>query len=78
MRCLGLFYGKTEWKLNAHMFQHIVRTLETPNIDLCASKLNHQLKPDVSWMPDEKYVISMHLRLIEDIIYFMHSLHSAF
>ena len=54
MRSLGLCYDKTEWKLNAHMFQRIVRTLETPNIDLFASRLNCQLKPYVSWMPDQE------------------------
>ena len=47
-----VFDDKTEWKLNAQMFQHLVRMLVTPDIDLFASRLNFQLKPYVSWMPD--------------------------
>ena len=47
-----VFDDKTEWKLNAHVFQHVVQKLVTPNIDLFASRLNYQLKPYVSWMPD--------------------------
>ena len=47
-----VFDDKTEWKLNAQMFQHLVRMLVTPDIDLFASRLTFQLKPYVSWMPN--------------------------
>ena len=47
-----LFDDKTEWKLNPCVFKHVVQRFGTPTIDLFASRLNFQLKPFVSWMPD--------------------------
>ena len=47
-----IFDDKTEWKLNASVFQSIVREFGKPAIDLFASRLNFQLKPYISWKPD--------------------------
>ena len=47
-----IFDDKTEWKLNASVFQNIVREFGKPAIDLFASRLNFQLKPYISWKPD--------------------------
>ena len=47
-----LFDDKTEWKLNPCVFKHVVQRFGTSTIDLYASRLNFQLKPLVSWMPD--------------------------
>ena len=43
-----VFDDSTEWKLNVDVFNRIV----TPTIDMFASRLNHQLTPFVSWLPD--------------------------
>ena len=47
-----IFDDKTEWKLNTEVFRRIVQKFMVPNIDLFASRLNFQLKPFVSWIPD--------------------------
>ena len=47
-----VFDDKTEWKLNASVFQNIVMAFVKPAIDLFASRLNFQLKPYVAWKPD--------------------------
>ena len=44
-----IFDDKTEWKLNAQVFQQIVGKFVTPEIDLFASRLNYQFNPYVSW-----------------------------
>lgn len=46
------FNDRTEWSLNRKIFQKISERVFTPNIDLFASRMNFQLKPFVSWMPD--------------------------
>ena len=46
-----IFDDKTEWKLNASVFQNTVRAFGKPAIDLFASRLNFQLKPYVAWKP---------------------------
>ena len=52
MRSLGLFMIKQSGKCS-HVSTHSAN-VESPNIDLFASRLNYQLKPDVSWMPDQE------------------------
>ena len=47
-----VFNDKTEWKLNQLVYLDIVHAFTIPDIDLFASRLNFQLKPYVSWMPD--------------------------
>ena len=47
-----IFDDKTEWKLNTEVFRRVVQQFTVPNIDLFASRLNFQLKPFVSWLPD--------------------------
>ena len=47
-----VFDDSTEWKLNVDVFNRIVKLLGTPTIDMFASRLNHQLTPYVSWLPD--------------------------
>ncbi|XP_046860900.1 uncharacterized protein LOC124454136 [Xenia sp. Carnegie-2017] len=44
---------ETEWQLNKTLFTCAIQKLDvTPNIDLFASRLNHQVKPYVSYQPD--------------------------
>ena len=49
-----VFHDNTEWKLNPDIFSAICLDMGTgrPNIDLFASRLNYQVIPYVSWMPD--------------------------
>ena len=42
----------TEWKLRESIFAALCEKLGTPQIDLFASRLNHQLDRYVSWRPD--------------------------
>ena len=49
---IRVFDDSTEWKLNVDVFNTIVNILGTPTIDMFASRLNHQLTPFVSWLPD--------------------------
>ena len=46
------FSEATEWQLNPRIFQQITNTYFLPNVDLFASRLNHQLPIYVSWHPD--------------------------
>ena len=39
----------SDWKLNPKMFSQIVKIRGIPQIDLFASRLNHQLKKCMSW-----------------------------
>ena len=48
------FNEATEWQLNPKIFKHITKTYFLPNVDLFASRLNHQLPRYVSWHPDPK------------------------
>lgn len=41
-----------EWKLNPKIFDEIVMRWGHPDVDLFASRLNHQILPYVSWKPD--------------------------
>ena len=41
-----------EWKLAPHLFQRICQLRGTPEIDLFASRLSHQIKTYFSWRPD--------------------------
>ena len=47
-----VFYDNTEWKLNTCIFKNITDKWFMPNIDLFASRLNHQLPRYVAWHPD--------------------------
>ena len=49
-----LFDDNTEWKLNPCVFKHVAQRVGTPTIDLFASRLNFQLKPFVSLIPDQE------------------------
>ena len=53
-RASRVFDDSTEWKLalNVHVFNRVVNILGTPTIDMFASRLNYQLTPCVSWLPD--------------------------
>ena len=44
----------TEWTLNRGVVQHIFNLTGTPNIDLFASDLNHQLPVFCSWTPSSQ------------------------
>ena len=46
----------SEWKLNSKIFQKICSKLVTPEIDLFASRLSHQLKKHISWRPDSFFL----------------------
>ena len=47
-----LFDDKTEWQLNRTAFDYCRELWGQPDIDLFASRLNHQFKPYISWHPD--------------------------
>ena len=61
----------------SHVSTHSAN-VESPNIDLFASRLNYQLKPYVSWMPDQETCLVDAFTLDWGSRYVMHSLHSAF
>ncbi len=43
----------TEWSLDKKLFQQACKKLKfTPNIDLFASRINYQVKPFISYLPD--------------------------
>ena len=42
----------TEWMLETSVFQQLCEIFGTPEIDLFASRINHQLDKYVSWRPD--------------------------
>ena len=46
------FSKSTEWMLNPAVFQALVKLWDIPDIDLFASRTNHQVKNYVSWFPD--------------------------
>ena len=47
------FNDQTEWMLKPSIFQQILEKMQFfPDVDLFASRLNHQLDKYVSWMPD--------------------------
>ena len=72
-----IFDDKTEWKLNASVFQNIVREFGKPAIDFFASSLSFQLKPYISWKPVPRLVMLTRLRWIGVISCSTLSLHSA-
>ena len=47
-----IFKDNTEWMLNPQIFKNIVSRYGVPDIDLFASRLNHQLPKYVSWEHD--------------------------
>ena len=46
------FHDAAEWMLEPRIFDSIVRKWGIPEVDLFASRLNHQLPTYVSWKPD--------------------------
>ena len=46
------FHEDIEWKLHPDVFRKIINIFMKPNIDMFASRLNHQIHPYVSWKPD--------------------------
>ena len=46
------FTDNTEWALNTHIFQKIVDTWGSPEIDMFASRLNNKVQTYVSWLKD--------------------------
>jgi hypothetical protein len=46
------FQDEHEWKLNKSVFQQILHNYPELNVDLFASRLNHQLATYASWEPD--------------------------
>lgn len=46
------FNDHTEWMLDQKIFNDIIARYGTPDIDLFASRLNHQLPRYVAWEPD--------------------------
>ena len=66
-----IFDDKTEWKLNAQVFQQIVGKFVTPEIDLFASRLNYQFNPYVSWFPDPgaKFIDAFTLNWADAVFY---------
>ena len=44
--------SEKEWKLSPHIFSKICRKWGTPDVDIFASRIAHQLDKYVSWKPD--------------------------
>ena len=55
------FRDAAEWMISPHVFLDIVDKFGMPDIDLFASRLNHQTPDYVSWLPDpgSKYIDAM-------------------
>ena len=51
-----LIHENTEWMLNKTVFQALVDMWGVPEIDLFASRLNHQVAAYVAWKPDPEAV----------------------
>ena len=47
-----LFNDRTEWKLDKSVFTKLLTVFGKPEIDMFASRLNHQLPSYVAWIPD--------------------------
>lgn len=47
-----VFNDKLEWQLNVNIFKNITKKWGKPDIDMFASRLNHQVKTYCSWKPD--------------------------
>ena len=47
-----IIQGATEWKLHPELFHKIADKFEKPDIGLCASRINRQVKRYVSWHPE--------------------------
>ena len=47
-----MFERSSEWKLRERVFKQIVSTFGKPDIDLFASRINHQLSNYISWRPN--------------------------
>lgn len=47
-----VFNDNTEWTLQKHLFNKIVKAFGKPSIDLFASRLNKQVPRYISWKPD--------------------------
>lgn len=47
-----IFHDTTEWKLNEAVFESLTERWGLPDVDLFASRLNHQVDRYVSWGPD--------------------------
>ena len=47
-----IFEWSSEWKLTEDMFKQIVTSFGRPDIDLFASRINHQLPNYLSWIPN--------------------------
>ena len=47
-----IFHDHTEWKLDSNIYASTRQALETPSIDLFASRLNFQTKRCIVWHPD--------------------------
>ena len=52
------FHEDIEWKLHPEVFRKIIDIFMTPNIDMFASRLNHQIQPYVSWKPDPNAIFN--------------------
>ena len=49
------FTDHTEWMLSDEIFKKICDIWETPDIDLFANRLNHEVTEYVSWKPDLEF-----------------------
>ena len=47
-------HDNMEWKLNPVLFERICQLWGTPEVDLFASRLNHQVPKYLAWKPDPK------------------------
>ena len=50
----------SEWKLNQSVFKRITQKMGTPDMDLFASRLSHQIPAYMSWKPDPGAKHQMH------------------
>ena len=65
------FHDAAEWMLRPQVFDKIVEKWGVPDIDLFASRLNHQLPTYVSWKPDptSAYIDAMQISWSDKFCY---------
>ena len=65
------FHDAAEWMLSPNIFENLVDKWGRPDIDLFASRLNHQIPNYVSWKPDPNsmYIDAMQMSWSEMFVY---------
>ena len=81
---LQIIYERSAWLLEKSVFTKLLAIFEKPEIDMFASRLNHQLLSYVAWIPDPEAMafpqmlpLRQHLRALDLIKYALPVLSSS-